>query len=176
MGKDLRPSPCVYCTFSGSRHGGSHKTSLRRERALCLFRQRGKAGRVVHGDVRQHLAVEGDAGLHQAVHEAAVADAVGAGRRVDAGDPQRTEIALLLLAADVGVLQRLRDRLLGDAEDLATGVVIALGLLENLLVRSEEHTSELQSLMRISYAVFCLKKKKQQNTIVSQDQYTKTPD
>src|SRR3546814_3364110 len=29
-----------------------------------------------------------------------------------------------------------------------------------LLIRSEEHTSELQSLMRISYAVFCLKKKK----------------
>src|SRR3546814_3199996 len=30
----------------------------------------------------------------------------------------------------------------------------------NMVVRSEEHTSELQSLMRISYAVFCLKKKK----------------
>src|SRR3546814_5280659 len=30
----------------------------------------------------------------------------------------------------------------------------------NSLLRSEEHTSELQSLMRISYAVFCLKKKK----------------
>src|SRR3546814_5584985 len=30
--------------------------------------------------------------------------------------------------------------------------------------RSEEHTSELQSLMRISYAVFCLKKKKTANT------------
>src|SRR3546814_8653548 len=30
--------------------------------------------------------------------------------------------------------------------------------------RSEEHTSELQSLMRISYAVFCLKKKKHRNT------------
>src|SRR3546814_10537120 len=30
--------------------------------------------------------------------------------------------------------------------------------------RSEEHTSELQSLMRISYAVFCLKKKKKKNT------------
>src|SRR3546814_9612972 len=30
-------------------------------------------------------------------------------------------------------------------------------------VRSEEHTSELQSLMRISYAVFCLKKKKSPN-------------
>src|SRR3546814_3184805 len=32
----------------------------------------------------------------------------------------------------------------------------------NSTVRSEEHTSELQSLMRISYAVFCLKKKKHQ--------------
>src|SRR3546814_2332466 len=31
--------------------------------------------------------------------------------------------------------------------------------------RSEEHTSELQSLMRISYAVFCLKKKKQKKKI-----------
>src|SRR3546814_6629536 len=33
-----------------------------------------------------------------------------------------------------------------------------------LTPRSEEHTSELQSLMRISYAVFCLKKKKKKNT------------
>src|SRR3546814_7979525 len=33
------------------------------------------------------------------------------------------------------------------------------------LERSEEHTSELQSLMRISYAVFCLKKKKQKTRI-----------
>src|SRR3546814_6772273 len=32
-----------------------------------------------------------------------------------------------------------------------------------LALRSEEHTSELQSLMRISYAVFCLKKKKKTN-------------
>src|SRR3546814_1271559 len=33
------------------------------------------------------------------------------------------------------------------------------------LRRSEEHTSELQSLMRISYAVFCLKKKKQNTRV-----------
>src|SRR3546814_7552320 len=39
--------------------------------------------------------------------------------------------------------------------------------------RSEEHTSELQSLMRISYAVFCLKKKKRQLNITSREQ-TKT--
>src|SRR3546814_4847520 len=41
-----------------------------------------------------------------------------------------------------------------------------------LLDRSEEHTSELQSLMRISYAVFCLKKKITTNTNVCEMQYT----
>src|SRR3546814_4025221 len=35
------------------------------------------------------------------------------------------------------------------------------------LLRSEEHTSELQSLMRISYAVFCLKKKTNKNLNIS---------
>src|SRR3546814_3600176 len=34
--------------------------------------------------------------------------------------------------------------------------------------RSEEHTSELQSLMRISYAVFCLKKKKKHTELMNQ--------
>src|SRR3546814_6797993 len=38
--------------------------------------------------------------------------------------------------------------------------VRAKGYTETLFGRTEEHTSELQSLMRISYAVFCLKKKK----------------
>src|SRR3546814_1548926 len=37
---------------------------------------------------------------------------------------------------------------------------------EDLLMRSEEHTSELQSLMRISYAVFCLKKNKHKIIII----------
>src|SRR3546814_2295788 len=40
------------------------------------------------------------------------------------------------------------------------GHVAARRLADQRRVRSEEHTSELQSLMRISYAVFCLKKKK----------------
>src|SRR3546814_4722064 len=41
--------------------------------------------------------------------------------------------------------------------------------------RSEEHTSELQSLMRISYAVFCLKKKKHRtNTTMNADQTDRT--
>src|SRR3546814_6839769 len=40
--------------------------------------------------------------------------------------------------------------------------------------RSEEHTSELQSLMRISYAVFCLKKKNKQDTLRKNKQATTT--
>src|SRR3546814_1899720 len=43
------------------------------------------------------------------------------------------------------------------------------------LVRSEEHRSELQSLMRISYAVFCLKKNKRQNTKHSLHITSRTP-
>src|SRR3546814_9382377 len=46
-----------------------------------------------------------------------------------------------------------------EAVDSATGETLAELLRRH---RSEEHTSELQSLMRISYAVFCLKKKKDQ--------------
>src|SRR3546814_6541231 len=42
-------------------------------------------------------------------------------------------------------------------QNVKTGI---RGDVFNRIVRSEEHTSELQSLMRISYAVFCLKKKK----------------
>src|SRR3546814_980681 len=41
--------------------------------------------------------------------------------------------------------------------------------------RSEEHTSELQSLMRISYAVFCLKKKKTSHKTTKSHQYLQRP-
>src|SRR3546814_1856052 len=57
-------------------------------------------------------------------------------------------------------------RRLGDAEGLQTQLAggdarqVPRLLLLGPVARSEEHTSELQSLMRISYAVFCLKKKK----------------
>src|SRR3546814_6519816 len=49
------------------------------------------------------------------------------------------------------------EAILADLLPRNVTIQVFKGLLEN---RSEEHTSELQSLMRISYAVFCLKKKK----------------
>src|SRR3546814_1769393 len=48
----------------------------------------------------------------------------------------------------------------------------ASSMLTSSFIRSEEHTSELQSLMRISYAVFCLKKKNNINKTHSTHDYT----
>src|SRR3546814_4073823 len=51
----------------------------------------------------------------------------------------------------------------------STGWVYSQSAVQNWemsFARSEEHTSELQSLMRISYAVFCLKKKKTNKTTI----------
>src|SRR3546814_1660417 len=67
--------------------------------------------------------------------------------------------------AQLNAMRRLWPNFDGRRHD--DGLVIWRGMLKpraqayavNIL-RSEEHTSELQSLMRISYAVFCLKKKK----------------
>src|SRR3546814_6229272 len=50
----------------------------------------------------------------------------------------------------------------GTVRDLLIGAPV-FWVQDRLYARSEEHTSELQSLMRISYAVFCLTKKKQHN-------------
>src|SRR3546814_9996099 len=58
------------------------------------------------------------------------------------------------------LMDHVEGRIAADARliDIEPGERRTLSL--NLVERSEEHTSELQSLMRISYAVFCLKKKK----------------
>src|SRR3546814_7265968 len=57
----------------------------------------------------------------------------------------------------IGEYRAKADRL---ADHLPWVALVAPGVVLNKDGRSEEHTSELQSLMRISYAVFCLKKKK----------------
>src|SRR3546814_2621595 len=59
--------------------------------------------------------------------------------------------------ADVRHQQERRPAMV-DGKRLGIAFGLALGLDHGFGPRSEEHTSELQSLMRISYAVFCLKK------------------
>src|SRR3546814_1093137 len=58
---------------------------------------------------------------------------------------------------------------LDDASWLTT--VYSAGEVIAMPFRSEEHTSELQSLMRISYAVFCLKKKKKTHTQIYKNEH-----
>src|SRR3546814_6627602 len=66
--------------------------------------------------------------------------------------------ALLLVAAgELALTRRLFDSKPSCWPVIATAAAVTLWVDP---FRSEEHTSELQSLMRISYAVFCLKKKK----------------
>src|SRR3546814_8520766 len=86
--------------------------------------------------------------------------------RADDGDHGRGALGLGVRGAighdeaDRGNRRDAHDRRVADgsagaaADDLGDHPDAAIGLL-----RSEEHTSELKSLMRISYAVFCLKKK-----------------
>src|SRR3546814_5579799 len=89
-------------------------------------------------------------------------------------------VARLLIVPAPGQAELQAIVLIGDPKAMANGLIavgnknrVLLGIGEvkdrrpeygpearDLQPRSEEHTSELQSLMRISYAVFCLKKKK----------------
>src|SRR3546814_2139855 len=61
-------------------------------------------------------------------------------------NPAFRNTPVIMLSSKDGLFDRARGRIVGSDEYLTKP-------------RSEEHTSELQSLMRISYAVFCLKKK-----------------
>src|SRR3546814_7665351 len=65
-----------------------------------------------------------------------------------------------------------QDRAIADAADRAALDIGDRPDRGDVRQRSEEHTSELQSLMRISYAVFCLKKQNT-HTITIKQQYTK---
>src|SRR3546814_2595871 len=114
--------------------------------------------------VLEHVVVDVDLVVCQRDHAAA-------GRHV-ADEAARGEVVGVVLARDVvlhhralAVLAKIVEVVDQEAAGVAFGevaVVLAAALVLDLEAeRSEEHTSELQSLMRISYAVFCLKKKKQ---------------
>src|SRR3546814_10770500 len=83
---------------------------------------------------------------------------VAQGKPAHAGPPRRVQ-------GFAGTDRQVRGRLLSVVREA-----------EHAVARSEEHTSELQSLMRISYAVFCLKKKKstQRSTHHTKQQRTTT--
>src|SRR3546814_1784287 len=123
-----------------------------------------------------YLLVMGDDGHRGRRAVQRIADAAAdAGHAVIRGHPHfgrglaRAEIAQLALNLLAGRLVGFRgDRGFEPRDRLAEQAIPARGdevRAHRNRQRSEEHTSELQSLMRISYAVFCLKKKTKTNEI-----------
>src|SRR3546814_8168446 len=84
-----------------------------------------------------------------------------AGASIAKSDPMRTGFTALKFSAFLFIIPLLFIYTpIMMPEGLTVQAVQAM--VTSFIARSEEHTSELQSLMRISYAVFCLKKKKTQ--------------
>src|SRR5262249_54313809 len=104
------------------------------ESGLRLLCDGPKSRDVVHGELGEHLAIDFEPGLREAVDEATVRETVHARGRVDARDPERAELTLLRAAVAIGVLACLDDRLLRRAVNLTTGVVVALRFCQNFFV------------------------------------------
>src|SRR3546814_10005882 len=90
--------------------------------------------------------------------------AIGLGYSIAQRGEPRPETVGLTSTAHVAALdaQRVYDRVISYDQIMTLNAATPSALVDmagNGAVRSEEHTSELQSLMRNSYAVFCLKKK-----------------
>src|SRR3546814_2096531 len=94
------------------------------------------------------------AGLEKIIGDRLEAKSIGFGAHVAAPEERRTGELLRQCEPEDLLKFGLIPEFVGRLPVIAT-----LEDLDNEALRSEEHTSELQSLMRISYAVFCLKKK-----------------
>src|SRR3546814_1280266 len=107
--------------------------------------------RASHPNSRGHWSKRAKA--NKAMRKAAYYLTLGANVKA----PENGDIRVVLTFYPPDRRQGDRDNLLSNCKAYLDGIADALGVNDS---RSEEHTSELQSLMRISYAVFCLKKKK----------------
>src|SRR3546814_2269993 len=115
---------------------------------------------VCSSDLLEAGAVEGAAdGADAAVHHVRRRDHVAAGARLHQRLVAQHLDRLVIEDAPVAQQAVVAVAVVGVERDIADDADVGQR------VRSEEHTSELQSLMRISYAVFCLKKKKKQQHV-----------
>src|SRR3546814_5375388 len=107
--------------------------------------------------------------LPRLVGASLAAEMILTGRFIDAGRALSAGLVSEIVDED-----ELLDRGIALAGEMLATSPHGLRLSKQALnLRSEEHTSELQSLMRISYAVFCLKKKKiKQTTTASHEKYS----
>src|SRR3546814_6310138 len=134
----IRRSSCRSCAHRHQRGDGDLGGEGDRA-ARCGRHHRSVVDDADRADAARHIAVEA---AQRAVHAIFVLRIAGAVRRAPTPDIGAIANPLVRIVGAIGALRERR----------------ATAILE-IVDRSEEHTSELQSLMRISYAVFCLKKK-----------------
>src|SRR6476660_3057488 len=108
--------------------------TLRRQRGLGFFHDRLKRRRLANGEVGQNLPVDRHAGLGQSGDKPAVVESERPHRGVQPLDPQRTECALAPFAVAEGVLVRLLDGLLGDADRVLAPAIVAFGGFQDLFM------------------------------------------
>lgn len=102
--------------------------------------QVGEGSLVLVGNLSEDLAVELDAGELQAVHELAVGKVVHTGGCVDALNPKSADVALLVAAITVLILQGMLSLLLHSTEGAGTNAVVALSTLyEGLTLLATRH-------------------------------------
>src|SRR5262245_61131871 len=116
-----------------------------RLRALHLRHQLAESRRVLHGEIGQLLAVQRDARGLESGDERAVREPVFAGGGVDAHDPQTSEVALLVAAADEGILERSVGRLFRGAIQLALVAEHSFRTAQQLLALLTPDASTLHS-------------------------------
>src|SRR3990172_6156009 len=125
-------SALAFFSPTASTRAPGRKSSGRGERLARDRHQLRERLVVVDGELRELLAVQIHARLREAGHERAVRHLVGARGGAYANDPQAAEVALLLSPTAVGGYQRLIDRLLGGAIELAFGGAETLRELQHL--------------------------------------------
>src|SRR3546814_8239700 len=114
-----------------------------------------------------------DAGAQETVgHLGSVAALLAGTQALSPGEAQPKQFGIVMGEADIGDAGGKKARaaaacfdpclrlLRAEAAQSLVGQRVEQGFLVGEIARSEEHTSELKSLMRTSYAAFCLKKKK----------------
>ena len=88
--------------------------------------------RVVDRDFGEHLAVDGDVALLEAVHEDGVGDVVDSASGIDAADPEFAVVSLDKATGDIGITEGVKDLFLRGFEQKMLGTEVAFGHLQDL--------------------------------------------
>src|SRR5680860_561587 len=129
-GRPSRPLPWVL-PVGLCRCGDLRCRRVGRKGALGALDEGREGGGLVDGQVGQDATVDANAGQGEALDEAVVRQAVGAGRGVDPLDPQATEVALACTAVTVAVDEGVGDLLLGLTVQTRTLTAVTRGAFEN---------------------------------------------